>query len=345
MKILSVSHAVPSLAISNAFVVQAVLEANREHLTAHDLDLVERRLTHFLEAAGTKVRYRLAPGEKAIDMTLQAGQKALAAADATAESIDLLLFAGVSRGWIEPAMASVVQHELGLTNATCFDVVDACASWLRAMQVAHTYLRARVYSRVMIVNCECAFPTYEDWKLEGPQDLEHRAAEWTTGEAATATLLDRSVPDDDYYFVFRNYGAHFGLCMYPLARAGEFIVGPPDPRYSPLRFFALSSELLSTVTARLLEVFNGDPRLRGRSYDIGFGHEASTRINRILAKQLGLPYERYVSTHGQYGNTVAASVPLGMSIALEDGRLKRGDQVLVLVGASGITIGLATFTF
>ena len=65
----------------------------------------------------------------------------------------------------------------------------------------------------------------------------------------------------------------------------------------------------------------------------------------MIASKLGLPYERYVSTHADFGNTVSATVPLGMSVALSDGRLKRGERVLVMIGASGVTVGLASFTF
>jgi 3-oxoacyl-[acyl-carrier-protein] synthase III len=331
--------------VSNEFVLEAVRAANRHRFSPEEVDTLERRLIHFFEAAGTRVRYRLAPGEKAVEFALEAGRAALQGAGVRPESVDLLLYAGVCRGWIEPAMANVIQHELGLVNATCFDVVDACASWLRALQIAHTYFRAGVYRSAMIVNCECGFPTYRDWELGSLDDLEHRAAEWTTGEASTATVLTADAQDDDYYFVFRNYGAGVNLCMYPLPGVADFLVGAPDSRLTPLRFFALSSELLSSVSRRVADVFLADPQLAGRTYDVGFGHEASTRINRLLAKRLGLPYERYVSTHERYGNTVSASVPLGMSIALEEGRLKRGDRVLVLVGASGITVGLATFTF
>jgi 3-oxoacyl-[acyl-carrier-protein] synthase III len=345
MKILTVKRAIPGLAISNEFVVDAVRAANRDRFSREDLEVLERRLSRFLEAAGTRIRHRLAPGENAIGFALDAGRRALADAEVDPNSIDLLLYAGVGRGWIEPAVANVVQHELGLSNATCFDVVDACASWLRALQMIHSYFRAGIYRSAMIVNCECGFPTYRDWKLDRLDDLEHRAAEWTTGEAATATVLSADGPNDDYHFVFRNFGAGATLCMYPLPGMADFLIGTPDVRMVPLRFFALSSELLATVSEKVVEVFSGDPELRGRTYDIGFGHEASTRINRGLAKRLGLPYERYVSTHERYGNTVSASVPLGMSLALEEGRLKRGDQVLILVGASGISVGLASFTF
>jgi 3-oxoacyl-[acyl-carrier-protein] synthase III len=345
MKILSVSHAVPSLLISNEFVIDAVREANRERFSVDELKTLERRLTHFFEAAGTRVRYRLAPGESAIGLVVEAGRRTLQAAAVEPAQVDLLLYAGVSRGWIEPAMANVVQHELGLENATCFDVVDACASWLRALQIAHAYLKAGVYRSAMIVNCECAFPTYCDWRLDRVEDLEHRAAEWTTGEAATATVVSADVPQDDYHFVFRNDGSRAGLCMYPLPQAAQFSSTPLDPRMAPLRFFALSTELLATVSERIVATFSADPLLAASEFDIGFGHEASTRMSRLIAKRLGLPYERYVSTHEQYGNTVSASVPLGMSIALADGRLRRGHRVVVLVGASGITVGLASFTF
>ena len=85
-----------------------------------------------------------------------------------------------------------------------------------------------------------------------------------------------------------------------------------------MRLFSLSSELLTATSRRLIETFSMDPRLRTGEYDIGFGHEASVKVNRMIAKQLRLPYERYVSTHAQFGNTVSATVPLGFSVALAD---------------------------
>jgi 3-oxoacyl-[acyl-carrier-protein] synthase III len=345
MRLVTVEHAVPSRAISNEAVREALHRHNRDRFSTEELALMDRRVGHLFEAAGTRVRYRLNAGEKAIDFALEAGRQALGSAGVSPADVDFLIWAGVGRGWTEPSMASVVQWQLGLVNATCFDVVDACASWLRALQIAHTFIRSGTYRRGMIVNCECGFVMYDDWALQRLEDLDHRAAAWTIGEAATAAIVDDQSADDDFYFVFRNYGEDFGLCVFPLETFEDFWVGAPDPRYVPMRLFVLSSELLTATARRLIEVFSLDPRLRDTAHDIGFGHEASVKVNRIIASKLGLAYDGYVSTHAEFGNTVSATVPLGISLALRDGRLKRGDRALVMVGASGVTVGVASFTF
>ena len=345
MRLVTVQHAVPSRPITNDWVRDALREHNRARFSADELALIDRRVGHLFEAAGTRVRSRLNAGERAIDFALRAGRRALESADLSPKDVDFLIWAGVGRGWTEPSMASVVQWQLGLANATCFDVVDACASWLRALQIAHTFIRSGTYRRGMIVNCECGFVMYDDWILQRLEDLDHRAAAWTIGEAATATIVDDQNPDDDFYFVFRNYGEDFALCVFPIPTFEDFWVGAPDPRYVPMRLFVLSSELLSATARRLIEVFTLDPRLREGAYDVGFGHEASVKVNRIIAGKLGLTYDRYVSTHADFGNTVSATVPLGMSVALRDGRLERGNRALVMVGASGVTVGVAAFTF
>jgi 3-oxoacyl-[acyl-carrier-protein] synthase III len=345
MRILSVQHSVPSRRITNQWVLQRIHDRNVERLPADQLALVEQGVRDFLEGSGTENRYGLADGEKNIDLALGAGRRALAEAEVRPEEVDLLIFAGVVRGWIEPSTANTFQHALGLTNATCFDVLDGCASWLRALSVAHAYLRAGTYRRAMIVNCERVSQCYEHWEFAGPEELEYRPAIYTVGDASTATVVAATDAEDDFFFTFRNFGQYVDLCVVPLASAVDFVREPYDARYAPMKFFSLSRELLSVTVKKIVEAFDDEPRLRGQEYDVIFGHEASEKASRVIGRRLGLPYERYVATHREYGNTIAACVPLGMSLALQDGRLRRGNKVLVMVGSAGITIGFATFTF
>jgi 3-oxoacyl-[acyl-carrier-protein] synthase III len=345
MRIASVQHALPGEKITNEWVRERLLERNRGHFSAAELSVLEARVTGFLEKAGTRVRYRLGPGEKAIEIALRAGRQALSDAGVSPGDVDFLIYAGVGRGWVEPAMASVMQAELGLSSATCFDVLDACASWLRALHIAHTFLRSGTYRRGMIVNCECGFVTYRDWYIPTLEDLDGRLAGWTIGEAATATIVTNESRDDDFHFTFRNFGEHFDLCVFPLPMAADFLTGEIDPRWKPMQLFAASRELLGAAARRIVEVFEGDAWFREQGCDIGFGHAASERMAAMVVKRLGLPRSAYFPTHERYGNTVSASVPLGMSVALAEGRLWRGARVLVVVGASGITVGLASFTF
>jgi 3-oxoacyl-[acyl-carrier-protein] synthase III len=344
MKILSIEHALPARRITNDWVLEQVRIHNRETLSPSELELVEARLTRFLASAGTEVRYAVEKDERALDLCLNAGRAALATAGVGPNEIDFVLYVGVCRGWTEPAMANVVKPSSASATPPA-SIVDACASWLRALHVAHAYLRGGIYRRGLIVNCECAFVPYQDWTLATVDELDYRAAGWTAGEAATATVVSDDITDDDFYFTFKNFGEHYALCMFPLAMAPQFGTDAVDERHAPMRFFAQSHELLGVTSRKVIETYKADPVLQHRQHDIGFGHEASKKAVQLIARQLGLPYDHYVSTHARFGNTVSASVPLGMSIASKEGRLHRGDRVLVLVGASGITVGLASFTF
>jgi 3-oxoacyl-[acyl-carrier-protein] synthase III len=344
MRIETVQHAVPSRRITNDTVLEEIRRSNRDRLSPDALAAVERQVTEFLAASGTQVRYLVDDGEKPLDFVLDAGRKALEHGGVQPGDVEFVIYTGVGRGWLEPATANVVQHGLKLANATCFDILDACASWLRALQVAHSLIRGRVYRRGLIVNGECGFRRYVDLDLTDPRDIEHRLAAFTIGEAATATLVTDDDPDDDFHFNLRNFGEHYDLCMIPLGNAADFAPDNRNGRHAPSRFYAVSSRLVATTIQKIVETFQSDPKLRGGRYDICFGHAASERASQLIGLKLGLPYDIYYSTHPDYGNTVSASVPLGMSLALADGRARRGDKVLVIVGSAGITVGLASFT-
>jgi 3-oxoacyl-[acyl-carrier-protein] synthase III len=345
MKILTVQHTHPSRKVTNDDVLEYARELNKHRLDADQLASLEKRARQFLRIAGTKERYISDGTEKAIDLVLEAGRKALKDAELAPEDIEFLIYVGVGRGWVEPAMANVVQAELGLVNAACFDVMDACASWLKALQVAHSFTRSGAYKTGMIVNCEASLTGYGDFNLNKLEDLDHMFAAFTVGEASTATIIGNDDPDDDFYFNFKTFGEHFGLCMIPMENMEDFITGPKDPRYTPGKFFSLSRELITTTLDFVVDTYHNDPKLAHGNYDVIFGHAASEKACQIAARRLGLPYEKLVSTHPRFGNTVSASVPVGMSLALQEDKLHRGDKTLIIIGSAGISVGFASFTY
>jgi 3-oxoacyl-[acyl-carrier-protein] synthase III len=133
--------------------------------------------------------------------------------------------------------------------------------------------------------------------------------------------------------------------MIPLENAEHFLPAVAVAGFKPGKFFTYSGELLSITTRKILELYESDPKLKEGRYDVGFGHAASEKAADIVRRRLGIAEEAFVPTHALYGNTIAASVPLAMSLALDENRLRRGHKVLVVVGASGITVGIAAFTF
>jgi 3-oxoacyl-[acyl-carrier-protein] synthase III len=344
VRILTVQHVVPTRKVTNEFVLETLRERNAG-LDSETFAALERRIGQFLASAGTEVRYISDDSEKPINFVLEAGRKALAQANVRPDEVDFLIYAGVGRGWLEPATANVVQHELQLVNATCFDLLDACASWLRALQVAHSYIKAGVYRCGMVVNCECGFRELANLDLATADALEQQWAAFTIGEAATATVVTADEPNDDFYFTFKNFGEHFDLCMIPLDNATDFLPSHSNGRYTPMKFFGLSRKLITTTIKKIVEVYEADPNLRESRYDICFGHAASERASEAIGCRLGLPRESYFQTHPLYGNTVSASIPLGMSLALTEGRLRRGHKTLIVVGSAGIVVAIASFTF
>ena len=232
MKILSIEHALPARRITNDWVLEQVRIHNRETLSPSELELVEARLTRFLASAGTEVRYAVEKDERALDLCLNAGRAALATAGVGPNEIDFVLYVGVCRGWTEPAMANVVQAELGLGNATCFDIVDACASWLQALHVAHAYLRGGIYRRGLIVNCRMrlrALPPGLDARDGRRTRLSRRRLDGR--RSRHGHRRERRHHRRRLLLHVQNFGEHYALCMFPLAMAPQFGTDAVDERH------------------------------------------------------------------------------------------------------------------
>ena len=344
MKILSVRHAVPSSILSNEDIVARIIAASGPSLSADALSAMVARVRQFLDRVGTRTRHATDGREAAIDILRQAVDRALAAARITPADLDFIIYAGVNRGWLEPSSAALVQREYAATNAVCFDIMEACASWLRAIQVAQAFFHSGTYRLGMIVNCECALEHLATYDLATAKDPEAAFAGFTIGEAATATIVSK-FDDGDLYVTMRSLGEYCDLCMIPLANAGSYLKTYDPAAHPPGRFYSQSKALFQTTIQHLVDAYRGDAVLQQRQHDIYFSHAASAHAGEKTREVLNIPAERWYCTHSRFGNTVAASVPLGMSAAIDDGRLRRGMKALVGVGSAGISIGLASFTF
>ncbi|WP_114009134.1 3-oxoacyl-[acyl-carrier-protein] synthase III C-terminal domain-containing protein [Cohaesibacter intestini] len=343
MKFHAITHAVPELVIDNDQALMMFRDRNHGHFSEQDLDEMERKIRAGLELTGIKKRHITPPGLPVGHLVLDAARRAMQEADTAPEDIDLVLYVGIGRGWLEPAMASWVQHELGLTKATGFDILDACASWMRGLDTAQAFLEQGHFKRVLLVNSEAGMSAFANLSLTDTTMMEQAFAIFTVGEAATATILSNANPEKAHIRL-RTFPEGFDWCLIPLSNAACYA---PDTigKLDPGRFYAASDKIVSTSIRRIVQTYRSDDHFNHGAYDIFFSHSASGKAIEIIAAQLGLPIEKYVSTHEEYGNTSSASIPLAMSLALEKGQLKRGDRALAVVGSAGVTIGLASFTF
>lgn len=345
MRILSIQHALPSRRVSNDELIERALAHPDNQAPPEERAALGLALERYLDHSGAISRYHRATGERALDFGVAAGEGALASANLTKDDIDLLIYVGVARGFIEPATANVFQAALGLSRATCFDILDACASWLRAFDVARHFLRQKSCRRIMILNCEFNFAEHVRFDFRSEEDLHFLGAGLTVGEAATATILEDGGDDGDYYATFRTSGAHHDLCQIPLPAASQFDANGRGNGHPAVRFYAYARRLHRAAIGQLAQQYRCDARLKSFSPDIVFGHSPSVPAGQKALRLLGLETALWVDPFPHYGNTVSASVPLAMSLAAADGTLRRGMGVLLIVPSAGVTTAFCRFTY
>jgi len=345
MKILNISYALPGKEVTNENLIDEIVESNRAHMSARELQLLVDKLKRFFRMSGTVTRYHRGIGERAIDFAMSAGKEAMRKAGVKPEDVDLLIYAGVGRGWMEPATAYLFQSELGLKFATCFDVLDACASWIRSLIIAKSFLAQKIYKLIMVLNCEFNFREYANFKVNSTKELDNSFSAFTIGEAATATLLAADDAEDDSIFSFRTWGEKHGLCKIPLPNALEFTPRNSTDGLRPMSFFTIPGELVSFTVKKLVAHFNETQAIAGRLHDIVISHAVSVSSHSTVIRLMNLDPSRGFETHSRFGNTVSASLPLALAVAEAEGRLERGMRVLLLMGSAGVSTALGSFTY
>jgi 3-oxoacyl-[acyl-carrier-protein] synthase III len=345
MRYCAIEYAIPSKLVTNAEIIQEIIARSKRYLTQKALDLLAFRLDELFKKSVTSVRYHRAKSERSIQFGIEAGRKALESANMSPEEIDLLIYVGVGRGYIEPATANVFQKILKLNKATCFDILDACASWLRAIHVAHSFIKSGMYKNIMILNCEFNFREYANFEFKSVKDIEFNFPTFTIGEAATATIVTDSEQDDEYYASFRTWGDRHNLCKIPLPHFREYSDGELRNEIQPLTFFSYGEKIFRFVFSRLCKHYREDTVLNSFRHEIVFSHAASDAMSEKVIQSCKLGQEKGYNTHKRFGNTVSASVPLAMGCALKEGRLNNNTNVLIGFGSAGVSTAWSKFKF
>ncbi len=344
MKILSVRHALPSRPLSNEGVLDWIFEEN-PHFDARSQQEVVSALTAFWERCGTKTRFMRSEGESALRCVARATRDAIDAAQVDPGDIDFLIYCGIGRGWLEPSTASVVLGELGLPHATGFDVLDACTGWVRALEIAQGFLHSGTYRTGLVVSGEFNILEFHGLAVQEPSEIVERAAAYTIGEAATATVVSAG-DAEPFRFRLRNFGEHYDLSMIPLPGADSWARRRFRFRgRQPLRFYTDASRQTAMAVRRLVETMREPPAFDAASHDIAFGHAVSEKACDLVCDALSIPRTRLYRTHAGYGNTASSSVPLAMSLAHGEGGLTRGMRCIVGVAGAGISVGVCSFRF
>lgn len=345
MKIASIAYSVPSKKFSN----DACIEDFRKRATGlseKDANVYFGLAKRMLEYAGAKFRFArdIEAGETAHEHIIRAGQEALAKADAAAEDIDLLLYCGVGRGFIEPANSYFYAHDLGMRKAECFDIVDACMSWVRAMDMAQLYLSTGRYRKVMILTGEFHRHLRSHTHLPSINSLKYNFPTYTIGEAATATIVEAS--DSDWSFHFASRPEHADLCTIPIEGYEQYVQSSDRIGLNGIgKFVSFGQELIAVAAPLLIELSKlACPPYE--SIDIFIPHAPAKTPYIESFKALGVPIEKlYCRIFEEFGNLVASSIPTAIAVAESEGLIKRGNRICLIPASAGASVALVTFNY
>lgn len=345
MKMRAVAAALPSKRVSNSDILASIAEHSAADFDG-EFDVTLRRIDYLLRYSGSEYRRWLDEGERPIDLLRIAAKSALDQAGIGPSDVDLLVYTGIGRGFIEPGGAYHSAAAIGCNNAHCFDIIDACMSWVRAVQIAQAMFATGMFATALIVNAEFNLrtggPVFPDlYRLPDEAALESRFPAFTLGEAATATVLTA----DDYVpwrFEFTSRPDLADLCNVTLD-GYEGFCDPTDKlaKNGVGQFTSYGAAMHNHGAPESLKVLD---RLGVDTDAIAalFTHASSKRFWQGLADESGLGDKIY-HVYQETGNLVSASIPAAIASAVEVGRLRVGDTAVGWVGSAGMSFGAFEF--
>lgn len=279
--------------------------------------------------SGISSRHYAAPDEKASDLAVHAARKALESAGKEPGDIDLVIVASSTPDFHGsfPSTACIVQQKLGMANGSAaFDVQAVCSGFVYAVSTADAFIRAGVYQRVLVIGAEV---------FSRILDFTDRSTCVLFGDGAGAVVLEASSDAGILATKLHADGSHADILSIPGNLAGGAVAGSGFLYMDGPAVFKLAVTVLEEVAKEALE----HAKMRPSDIDWLIPHQANLRIMKGTAKKLDLPLEKMVVTVDQHGNTSAASIPLALDCAVRDGRVKKGDNVLMEGVGGGFTWG------
>jgi 3-oxoacyl-[acyl-carrier-protein] synthase-3 len=289
-------------------------------LTNDDLaKMVDTSDEWIVQRTGIKQRHIATEQDNVISMAANAARSALAQAELKPQDINMIIVATCSAEHVFPSAACMLQAELGVPNCPAFDVQAACSGFMYALSIATQFIVTGQAKRILLVGSE-AMSKVLDWT--------NRSSCILFGDGAGAIILEAS-DEPGVYSTHLNADGNFKDVLYLRGSEGLQMQGNA--------VFRLAVKWLSEVAKDTLEA----NKMQASDIDWVVPHQANIRIINSTVKSLGLPLEKVIVTVDHHANTSAASIPLALDVAIRDGRIKRGQNLLFEAFGGGLTWGSA----
>lgn len=297
-------------------------------LTNAELErMVETTDEWIVARTGIKERHIAAEGEFTSDLASNAARNAIESAGIDAAEIDLIVVATTTPDKIFPSVATMVQRKLGIAGCPAFDIQAVCSGFIYALTTANNFIKAGSSKCALVIGAE-TFSRITDYTDRGNCIL------W--GDGAGAVILQASETQGIISTHLHADGSYENMLHVPRRTQGaDTVVMEGNP------VFKMAVNTLDQIVDETLDA-NG---MQKSDIDWLVPHQANIRILQATAKKLDMSMDRVVVTVDKHGNTSAASIPLALDTAVRDGRIKRGDIILMEAFGGGFTWGSALIKY
>ncbi|WP_340023294.1 beta-ketoacyl-ACP synthase III [Paenibacillus sp. FSL K6-1096] len=303
-------------------------------LTNSDLEkMVETNDEWIVSRTGIKERHIAAPGQATSDLAYEAALKALESAGMKAEELDLIIVATVTPDSAFPSTACILQDKLGAKGAAAFDLSAACSGFVYSLATATGFIQNGMYNNALVIGADT---------LSSITDYTDRNTCVLFGDGAGAVIVGE-VPEGRGFQSFDLGAEGSGGSLLHLEAGGSRLPASHQTVDDKKHFiymngrevFKFAVRVMGSATERVLTKAG----ITKESIDLFVPHQANIRIIQSAMQRLELPPEKCVINVDKYANTSAASIPLALVEAAEQGRMKEGDTVLMVGFGGGLTWG------
>ncbi len=306
-------------------------------LTNHDLEkMVDTSHDWIVERTGIEKRHIAAEDQTTCDLAEQAALKAMEMAGKTPEDIDLIVLATTTPDLIFPSTACLLQKKLGISGCAAFDIQAVCTGFVYALGVADKFIKSGSHKCALVIGAE-KFSNIIDWTDRGTCILFADGAGAVVLEATEEDdgILSTHLHADGKYENLLNTTAGISKNKALMDSGGAFV------QMKGNEVFRMAVKTLGRIVDETLEYNN----MEKSDIDWLVPHQANIRIIKATAKKLKMSMDHVVVTVNEHGNTSAASVPLALDVAVRDGRIKRGEIILLEAFGGGFTWGSALIKY
>ena len=304
-------------------------------LTNADLEkMVETLNDWIVDRTGIRQRHIVDTGVATSDLSVEAAKRALAERGIGASDLDAIIVATVTPDMLFPSTACVVQHKLGAKGVWGFDLSAACSAFVYALQVGAQFIATGAHKKVMVIGADV---------MSSIIDYTDRATCVIFGDGAGAVILEPAEDDSVGMIDFMHEIDGAGGCSLYMPGGGSLHPATHETVDKKMHFVHQDGQAVFKFAVRkqaeICQKLLARNNLKGSDIKTFIPHQANKRIITATADRLGMPPESIVINIDCFGNTTAGTIPLAMETARQQGKLKKGDLVLLASVGAGFTIG------